>query len=201
MLLYDLEANYLNKLWIALGVLVVIIILLMIPTGMYFSYSNSFKLANNEVEAQLKQVDNVLLRRHDLIPNLVNTVKGYATHEKDVFTNLNNARNQLMQANGIKEKSAANSQFESALGRLMMVVENYPQLKANEQFNRLMDELSGTENRLAVERKRYNDLVKDYNNKIQLFPGSIVSGMMGLTKKDYFEVPAAAKEAPTVNFD
>ncbi|HBE80917.1 MAG TPA: LemA family protein, partial [Firmicutes bacterium] len=115
-----------NKLWIALGVLVVIIVLLMIPFGMYFSYSNSFKLANNEVEAQLKQVDNVLLRRHDLIPNLVNTVKGYATHEKDVFTNLNNARNQLMQANGIKEKSIANSQFESALGRLMMVVENYP---------------------------------------------------------------------------
>jgi LemA protein len=191
----------LNKLWIALGVLVVIIVLLMIPFGMYFSYSNSFKLANNEVEAQLKQVDNVLLRRHDLIPNLVNTVKGYATHEKDVFTNLNNARNQLMQANGIKEKSIANSQFESALGRLMMVVENYPQLKANEQFSRLMDELSGTENRLAVERKRYNDLVKDYNNKIELFPGSIFSGMMGLTKKDYFEVPDTAKEAPTVNFD
>jgi LemA protein len=191
----------LNKLFIFLGVLVVIILLLMIPFGMYFSYSNGFKMANNEVEAQLKQVDNVLLRRHDLIPNLVNTVKGYATHEKDVFTNLNNARNQLIQANGIKEKAAANNQFESALGRLLMVTENYPQLKANEQFNRLMDELSGTENRLAVERKRYNDLVKDYNNKIELFPGSIFAGMMNLTPKDYFEVPQASKEVPTVNFN
>ena len=190
-----------NKLFIFLGVLVVIIILLLIPFGMYFSYSNSFKLANNEVEAQLKQVDNVLLRRHDLIPNLVNTVKGYASHEKEVFTNLNNARNQLMQANGIREKAAANSQFESALGRLLMVVENYPQLKANEQFNRLMDELAGTENRLTVERKRYNDLVKDYNNKIELFPGSVFAGMMNLSKKEYFEVPQTAKEAPIVNFD
>ena len=190
-----------NKLFIFLGVLVVIILLIMIPFGMYISYSNGFKLANNEVEAQLKQVDNVLLRRHDLIPNLVNTVKGYATHEKDVFTNLNNARNQMMQANGIKEKAAANGQFESALGRLLMVVENYPQLKANDQFNRLMDELSGTENRLTVERKRYNDLVKDYNNKIELFPGSVVAGMMGLSKKEYFEVPQTAKEAPVVNFN
>lgn len=190
-----------NKLLIVLGVLVVIIILVAIPFGMYFSYSNGFKLANNEVEAQMKQVDNVLLRRHDLIPNLVNTVKGYATHEKDVFTNLNNARNQLMQANGIKEKAAANGQFESALSRLLMVVENYPQLKANEQFNRLMDELSGTENRLAVERKRYNDLVKDYNNKIELFPGSIFAGMMGLSPKEYFEVPESSKEAPKVDFN
>ena len=97
-----------NKLLIALGIVVFILILVFIPFGMYFGYSNSFKLANNEVEAQLKQVDNILLRRHDLIPNLVNTVKGYATHEKDVFTNLNNARNQLMQANNMKEKAAAN---------------------------------------------------------------------------------------------
>ena len=191
-----------NKTWIIVGVLLVVIILLVaIPFGMYFSYSNSFKMANNEVEAQMKQVDNILLRRHDLIPNLVNTVKGYATHEKDVFTNLNNARNQMMQANGIKEKAAANGQFESALSRLLLVVENYPQLKANDQFNRLMDELSGTENRLAVERKRYNDLVKDYNNKIQLFPGSIVAGMMGLSPKEYFEVPESSKEAPKVSFD
>ncbi len=191
-----------NKAWIIVGILLVVIILLVaIPFGMYFSYSNNFKLANNEVEAQMKQVDNILLRRHDLIPNLVSTVKGYATHEKDVFTNLNNARNQLMQANGIKEKAAANGQFESALSRLLVVVENYPQLKANDQFNRLMDELSGTENRLSVERKRYNDLVKDYNNKIELFPGSIFAGMMGLSTKDYFEVPESSKEAPKVSFD
>lgn len=190
-----------NKLFIFIGVVVVILLLLLVPFGIYISYSNGFKMANNEVEAQLKQVDNQLLRRHDLIPNLVNTVKGYAKHEKDVFTNLNNARNRMLEANGVKEKAAANSGMEAALSRLMMVVENYPQLKANDQFNRLMDELAGTENRLAVERKRYNDLVKDYNNKVQLFPGSIVAGMMGLSIKDYFEVPQVAKENPNVNFD
>lgn len=190
-----------NKLFIFLGVIVVILVLLLIPFGMYISYSNGFKVADNEVQAQLKQVDNILQRRHDLIPNLVNTVKGYAKHEKDVFTNLNNARNQLLQANTVQQKAAANGGFEAALGRLMAVVENYPQLKADAQFTRLMDELSGTENRLAVERKRYNDLVKEYNNKIVVFPGSIIAGMMNLSKKEYFEVPQAAKETPQVNFN
>jgi len=185
---------------IIVGVIVLLVILIAIPFGMYFNYFNSFKLSSNEIDAQLKQVDNILLRRHDLIPNLVNTVKGYAQHEKDVFTNLNNARNRLMEANGVKEKAAAEGQFESALSRLLLVVENYPQLKANEQFNRLMDNLEGTENRLAVERKRYNDLVKDYNIKIGLFPGNIFAGMMGLTTKDYFEVPETAKENPVVDF-
>ena len=190
-----------NKLFIFLGVIVVILVLAMIPFGMYINYSNDFKVSDNEVQAQLKQVDNILQRRHDLIPNLVNTVKGYATHEKDVFTNLNNARNQMLQANTVREKAAANGGFEAALGRLMAVVENYPQLKADTQFTRLMDELAGTENRLAVERKRYNDLVKEYNNKIVVFPGSIVAGMMNLAKKEYFEVPQSAKEAPQVNFN
>ena len=189
-----------KKIFIVLAVVVVLLALIMIPFGMYAGFFNSAKALNNEVESQLKQVDNVLLRRHDLIPNLVNTVKGYATHEKDVFTNLNNARNSLINANSVKEKAAANGSFESALSRLLMVTENYPQLKANEQFNRLMDTLEGTENRLTVERKRYNDLVKEYNNKVELFPGNIFAGMMGLTKKDYFEVPQTAKENPTVNF-
>lgn len=183
-----------------LVVLGVIVLLIVIPFMMFISYSNGFKSAGIDVDNQLKQVDNMLLRRHDLIPNLVNTVKGYAKHEKDIFTNLNNARNQLMQAGSMKERSAANGNFEAALGRLLMVVENYPQLKANEQFNKLMDELAGTENRLAVERKRYNDLVRDYNKKIVMFPGSIVAGMMGLSSRDYFEVPQAAKENPTVDF-
>ena len=186
---------------IVLGVVLVLVLLLAIPFGMYINFYNSFKMSNNEVEAQMKQIDNILLRRHDLIPNLVNTVKGYAQHEKDVFTNLNNARNKMMEANSVKEKAAANGQFESALSRLLVVVENYPQLKANEQFNRLMDNLEGTENRLAVERKRYNDLVKDFNNKVELFPGNIVAGMMGMTKKDYFEVPDTAKENPVVDFN
>ena len=190
-----------NKLFIFIGVVVFIVFLLLVPFGMYIGYSNGIKMTNNEIESQLKQVDNQLLRRHDLIPNLVNTVKGYAKHEKDVFTNLNNARNRMLEANGVKEKAAANSGLEAALSRLMMVVENYPQLKANDQFNRLMDELAGTENRLAVERKRYNDLVKNYNNKVELFPGSIFAGLMGLSKKDYFEVPQVAKDNPNVNFE
>lgn len=188
-----------NKLMGFLAVILVLVLIIAIPFSMYVSYTNRFIRLDNEVEAQLKQVDNVLQRRHDLIPNLVNTVKGYAKHEKDVFTNLNNARNQMMQAGTVKERAAANGRFEAALGRLLMVVESYPQLKANEQFNQLMYELSGTENRLTVERKRYNDLVKEYNNAISLFPGRLFAG--GRTKKDYFEVPRTARENPTVNFD
>jgi LemA protein len=180
---------------------IVIIGIIVLLIFMFIGYSNGFKAASIEVDSQLKQVDNMLLRRHDLIPNLVNTVKGYAKHEKEIFTNLNNARNQLMQANTLKEKAAAEGNLESALGRLLMVVENYPNLKANEQFNKLMDELAGTENRLAVERKRYNDLVRDYNKKIAMLPGSIIAGMMGLTPREYFEVPQTAKENPTVDFN
>jgi LemA protein len=190
----------LNKLFIVLAVVVVLIILIMIPVGMYFGFYNSVTVLRNETEAQMKQVDNQLQRRYDLIPNLVNTVKGYAAHEKEIFTNIADARGRMMQAGNVREKAAADASLTSALSRLMVVVENYPQLKANEQFNRLMDNLEGTENRLAVERKRYNDLVKAYNNKIQLFPGSIFAGMMGLQKMDYFEVPQSARENPQVKF-
>ena len=184
-----------------LVILGAIILLLFIPFGMYIGFSNSVKSLSIDVDSQMKQVDNMLLRRHDLIPNLVNTVKGYAKHEREVFTNLNNARNQLAQANSVKEKAAAEGNLTTALSRLLMVVENYPQLKADGQFNRLMDELAGTENRLAVERKRYNDLVGQYNKKIALFPGSIFAGIMGVTPKEFFEVPETAKENPEVNFD
>lgn len=186
---------------VLIGVILVLVLLVVGVFGTYINYSNQFKVMDNEVEAQLKQVDNVLLRRHDLIPNLVNTVKGYAKHEKDVFTNLNNARNQLMQANTVKEKAAAEGSLTTALSRLLVVTENYPQLKANEQFNRLMDNLEGSENRLTVERQKYNELVKAFNTKIQLFPGSIIAGMMGASKKEYFEVPTAAKENPVVDFN
>lgn len=185
---------------IVLAVLLGIGVLVAIPFGMYVGFHNTIKATGNEIEAQLKQVDNILLRRHDLIPNLVNTVKGYAAHETDIFTNLNNARNRMLEANTVQERSAASGALDSALNRLMMVVENYPQLKANEQFNRLMDVLEGTENRLAVERKRYNDLVKTYNTKIEMFPGSIFAGMMGLTKKEYFEISESVRENTIVNF-
>ncbi|NLG85112.1 MAG: LemA family protein [Firmicutes bacterium] len=152
------------------------------------------------IDNQWAQIDNQLLRRSDLIPNLVNTVKGYAKHEKEIFTNLNNARNQLLAANTVAEKAQAAGSFEAALNRLLAVVENYPNLKADQQFLRLQDELAGTENRLAVERKRYNDLVRDYNAKIKQFPGSIIAGIIGARAREYFEVPETAKAAPQVVF-
>lgn len=180
--------------------LVVILLIVVIPVIMFINFYNGFKVLDNEVEAQLKQVDNILLQRHDRIPNLVNTVKGYAKHENDIFTSIADARGRMMQAGNVKEKSEASNALDSAISRLLVVTENYPQLKANEQFNRLMDELAGMENRLAVERKRYNDLVKQYNTKLDLFPGNIIAGLMGLTKKDYFEIAETAREAPQVNF-
>ncbi|HEY8463093.1 MAG TPA: LemA family protein [Bacillota bacterium] len=179
---------------------VIVILLLAIPVWMYFNFYNSVTVLQNNAEAQLKQVDNQLQRRHDLIPNLVNTVKGYAKHETEIFTNIAAARSRLAQAGSVQEKAAANNQLEGALSRLLLVVENYPQLKANEQFNRLMDNLEGTENRLAVERKRYNELVKEYNTKIQLFPGRIFAGIMGVSKLEYFEVSETARENPEVKF-
>jgi LemA protein len=180
--------------------LIVVALLIMVPVGMYFSFYNSITVTKNEAEAQLKQVDNQLQRRYDLIPNLVNTVKGYAKHEKELFGNIAEARSRLAGAGSTKEKAVANNQLDSALSRLLVVVERYPELKANEQFNRLMDSLEGTENRLAVERMRYNELVKRYNTRIQVLPGNIFAGMMGLTKMEYFEVPEKAKVNPEVKF-
>jgi LemA protein len=191
----------LNKFTGIIIAVVVVLLLIMVPVGMYFSFYNNVTVLKNNTEAQLKQVDNQLQRRYDLIPNLVNTVKGYAKHEKEVFTNIADARSRLAQAGSLKEKAAANNQLDGALSRLLVVVERYPELKANEQFNRLSDNLEGTENRLAVERMRYNELVKQYNTKIQLFPGSIFAGMMGLTKLEYFEVPEKARDNPEVKFD
>jgi LemA protein len=182
-------------------VLAVVLVLILIPVGMYFGFYNSTTVLRNNVEAQLKQVDNQLQRRYDLIPNLVNTVKGYAKHEKEVFTNIADARGRLAQAGTVREKATASNQLDSALSRLLVVVERYPELKANEQFNRLSDNLEGTENRLAVERMRYNEMVKQYNTKIQLFPGTIFAGMMGLAKMEYFEVPEKAKQNVEVKFD
>ena len=164
-------------------------------------FNNSVVRMGESIDGQWAQIDNQLLRRSDLIPNLVNTVKGYAKHEKDVFTNLNNARNQLLAANTVAAKAQAAGTFEAALNRLMAVVENYPTLKADQQFLRLQDELAGTENRLAYERKTFNDLVRTYNTKIKQFPGSLLAGIFGKAPRDYFEVPSAAKETPQVNFE
>src|SRR6266850_6440540 len=161
---------------------------------------NKFVGQEEAIKAQWAQVENQLQRRNDLIPNLVESVKGYAQHESSVFKDIADARSQLLSAKSPEEKIEAANRQTSALGRLLAVVENYPQLKANEQFNRLMDELAGTENRLAVERMRYNERVQEYNTSRRQFPANLTAKMFGFKEYPFFQVPAEAKQVPKVNF-
>ncbi len=178
----------------------VIVLIVGICIGNVVSHYNRFVLQWEEINSQWAQVENQLKRRTDLIPNLVNTVKGYMTHEKEVFEHIADARSKLAGAGTIPEKIKAHQGMGAALGRLLMVVERYPDLKANENFNRLMDELSGTENRIAVERMRYNEKVKIYNMSIKRFPGNIYAGIFNREQATYFEVPEAEKAVPKVEF-
>ncbi len=161
---------------------------------------NKFVGQEETIKAQWAQVENQLQRRNDLIPNLVETVKGYATHEESVFKDIADSRARLLAAKSPEETIAAANQQTSALGRLLAVVENYPNLKANEQFNRLMDELSGTENRLAVERMRYNQAVQQYDTSRRQFPANMTAKLFGFKEYPYFQAPAEAKQVPKVNF-
>src|SRR6059036_2436083 len=161
---------------------------------------NKFVSQEEAIKAQWAQVENQLQRRNDLIPNLVETVKGYAQHEEGVFKEVADARSQLLSAKSPEETIAAANRQTSALGRLLAIAENYPQLKANEQFNRLMDELSGTENRIAVERMRYNDRVQDYNAARRQFPANMTAKVFGFKEYTYFQAPPDAKQLPKVNF-
>jgi LemA protein len=180
---------------------IVIVILLLVFGGMYVGAKNQMVAKNETIKSNWAQVDNVLQRRADLIPNLVETVKGIAQQEKDVFGAIANARAAMMGAKSPQERIAANGQLDSALGRLFVVVENYPQLKSNENFLRLQDELAGTENRIAVERKRYNDSIQDYNTFIGQFPNSMFAGLAGFTRNnDYFQASPESRAVPKVNF-
>ena len=161
---------------------------------------NKFVSQEEAIKAQWAQVENQLQRRNDLIPNLVETVKGYAQHEEGVYKDIADARSRLLAAKSPDETIQAANQQTSALGRLLAVVENYPQLKANEQFNRLMDELSGTENRISVERMRYNERIQEYNTSKRQFPGNLTAKMFTFKDYPFFEAPPEARQVPKVNF-
>ena len=184
-----------------LAVLAVIVVLALIFGSMYVSRRNQMVAMNEAVRSNWAQVDVVLQRRADLIPNLVETVKGYAAQEQTVFGDIAKARSALIGAQSPQEKIAANGQLDSALGRLLVIVENYPQLKSNENFMRLQDELAGTENRIAVERKRYNDSIQAYNTFIGTFPNNVFASWAGFKRNDtYFNASPASREAPKVQF-
>jgi LemA protein len=185
-----------------LGIAGIVLVIAAIAFGGAFIRIRNEMVAQREaIKAAWAQVDNVIQRRADLIPNLVNTVKGYASHEQKVLGDLASARAQLAGARNPAERIAGNTQLEGALSRLLVVVENYPNLKADQQFLRLQDELSGTENRIAVERRRYNEAVQKYNTNIQLFPNSLVASFSGFQHEDaYFKAEGAAREVPKVDF-
>lgn len=183
--------------------LLVIILILLITIGGFFSTYNRLQLLDENVNSNWAQVENQLQRRSDLIPNLVATVKGYAAHEKSIFVDIAEARAKLsgaVQSKDVKGVSQANTQFNGALSRLLAIAENYPQLKADQNFIALQDEIAGTENRLAVARMDYNNSVQTLNSIIRTFPTNIIANMSGIKEREYFKVEETAKEAPVVKF-
>jgi LemA protein len=186
---------------ILLAVAGLLVLIGLIIGGAYVSSRNQMVRKNEAIKQAWAQVDVVLQRRADLIPNLVATVKGYAQHEQKVFGDVDNARAGLLNARTPADKIAANGQLDGALGRLLAIVENYPNLKANQNFLALQDELAGTENRIAVERRRYNEAIQDYNTFIGLFPNNVFAGWAGFQRNnDYFAVSEPARQAPKVDF-
>lgn len=187
--------------WIVVGVILGVIILAAVVVGSTFvSKWNQLVTMDTDIKAKWAQVDNQLQRRNDLIPNLVETVKGFAAQEKSIMESIANARAKMAGGGSVQDRIAASNELSSALSRLLVVVENYPQLKSNVTFNRLMDELAGTENRLSVERKRYNDSVQVYNTTIRQFPSNLIASILGFKEQPFFQVPEAARQAPQVKF-
>lgn len=184
-----------------LGVIAVVIIAIVVWG---ISTSNNLMTLREDVRMQQSQVETTLQRRSDLIPNLVNTVKGYATHEEEVFTEIADARSKLagsIESGDIDSISKSNNELDSALSRLLAITESYPDLKASEQFTSLQDELAGTENRINVARQHYNEKVMTYNTTVQRFPTSIIAGIFGYSPAEYFEASEEAQEVPEVNFN
>ncbi|MBI2688207.1 MAG: LemA family protein [Acidobacteria bacterium] len=187
---------------IALIILGVLLLMGLLIGGQFVGVRNDLVTQKNSIDAAFAQVDVVLQRRSDLIPNLVNTVAGFAKQEKEVFASVANARAALAGARNPQEKIAANSQIDGALSRLLVVAENYPQLKSDQNFLRLQDELAGTENRIAVERRKYNEAVQKYNTSIELFPNNIAASIFGFQRNDaYFKTDPASRQAPKVDFN
>ena len=190
-----------KPLWLVLGVVGLLILVLVFAGGSYVSAKNQMVAKDQNVQAAFSGIDINLQRRADLIPNLVSTVKGYANVEESILTAIANARAGLMTAKTPDEKLAANDRLNVALLPLMRMQENYPQLKSNDQFMRLQDELAGTENRIAIARRRYNESIRDYNTYIQQFPNSIWAGIAGFRpKNEYYTADQGSKTAPKVDF-
>lgn len=179
--------------WIIVGIVVLLAIIII---ALY----NGLIRLKNQVENAWAQIDVQLKRRNDLIPNLIETVKGYAKHEKEVFTQVTKARTAMMNADTVEAKADASNMLSGTLKSLFAVAEAYPQLRANENFMQLQEELSGTENKIAYSRQHYNDMVMVFNTKIELFPNNIFAGMLNFTKREMFKTPEAEKKVPKVKF-
>jgi LemA protein len=188
----DMERN--KTKWIVIGIIVLILVINIIS-----GYNRLVNL-NEDVENKLSQVDNQLQRRNDLIPNLVETVKGFAAQEKEVLKNVTDARTKLSGASTLEEKAEGDAELTNALSRLLVVVENYPELKSDANFRQLSDNLENTENRISIARRDYNDAAKNYNTAIRRFPGNILAKMFGFEKVEYFKAQEGAKDVPKVDF-
>ena len=183
------------------GIIIAVIVGLVVILGIaLIGINNNLVTMEAEVDAELANIDTYLQRRADLIPNLVSTVKGYAAHEKEALDSVTDARAKLAGASTVEEKAQADSELTSALNNLLVIVENYPDLKASANFTQLADELAGTENRIATARRDYNDAVKEYNTAIRKFPNSLIAGMFGFEQKAYFQASEGSENVPNVEF-
>ena len=184
-----------------MAALIIVIVLVVILIFFFISIYNSLIRLRNQVKNAWSQIDVQLKRRHDLIPNLIETVKGYMTHERETLENITKARSQAMGANTVREKSQAEGALSDAMSKFFLVVENYPDLKANQNFLALQEELTSTENKISFSRQNYNDQVLFFNNKIEMFPSNIVAGMFNFAKEEFFEIEdKTEREVPKVDF-